>query len=490
MKHHARWLLLLSCLSWIPQPGSAADSEKILRTDLDRIFSDRRFADAQWGAEVFSLDRSKKLYEKNSRRLYIPASNNKILTAAAALIRLGPDFRFETRVLTDGQIENGVLRGNLIIRGSGDPSNPAKSPPGNSFGVFTDWASILREKNIRSIAGNLLGDAGAFDEIAFGHGWEWNDLGQAYAAPVSALQFNENSITIEITPGIRNGSPASIKTSPMADYPAVENKTVTGAGGASSRIRIEPGKAPESIVVSGSIPFGGPVITRTVAVQSPVLYYLAALKQALAEQGIDVRACEIMEKRNYTQPSFSLLWIQPSPVLPELLKTLLKTSQNLYAETLARALGLTLLGEGTFAKGKEIVEDTLNGMGIEKATYSYADASGLSRLNLISPDMLVRILQYMYRYPHFSLFYDALPIAGVDGTLESRMKGTKAENNLRAKTGTMAGVSAISGYIKTRDGEMLAFSVIANNFLTDKDAAERLQDRALLRLARFSRKSK
>jgi D-alanyl-D-alanine carboxypeptidase/D-alanyl-D-alanine-endopeptidase (penicillin-binding protein 4) len=161
---------------------------------------------------------------------------------------------------------------------------------------------------------------------------------------------------------------------------------------------------------------------------------------------------------------------------------------NLYAETLTRTLGFKILGQGTFSKGREIIEETMEEMGIAKESYSYADASGLSRLNLASADTLVQILRHMHGHPYFESFYNALPQAGVDGTLKHRLRNTTAMNNLRAKTGTIANVSAISGYLKSADGEMLAFSMIANNFLVGRREAERLQNRAIERLASFSRK--
>jgi PBP4 family serine-type D-alanyl-D-alanine carboxypeptidase len=157
------------------------------------------------------------------------------------------------------------------------------------------------------------------------------------------------------------------------------------------------------------------------------------------------------------------------------------------SESFLRILGLEFRGEGTFAKGKEVVEETLTGMGIAREDYSYADGSGLSRMNLVSADVLAGILKHMYRHPHFPVFYDSLSIAGVDGTLKARMKGSKAENNLHAKTGTLTNISSISGYIRSADGEMLAFSIMANNFLASKNIAESIQDRALKKLANFSR---
>ncbi len=166
----------------------------------------------------------------------------------------------------------------------------------------------------------------------------------------------------------------------------------------------------------------------------------------------------------------------------------MKVSQNLYAETLARSLGLAVDGQGTFDKGREVVEATLGRMGIEKSSYLYADGSGLSRRNLITADLLVRIFKFMYHQKDLAVFYDALPIAGMDGTIYARMKGTRAENNAHAKTGTIFAVRSLSGYIRTADGEMLAFAMIANNFLVSGRAAEYVQDAAAVRLANFSRK--
>lgn len=295
-------------------------------------------------------------------------------------------------------------------------------------------------------------------------------------------------MTIEITPRAQMGRPARIRTLPLPNYLEIENSTVTEERDPPRPLRIKSGSSIESIVISGSVSPEWSVRTRTVAVQSPVRYYLSALKHALSAQGIDTLFSVIKEKKNYISPTLSLQWTHSSPELSEILKPVLKESQNLYAETLTRTLGFSQAGKGTFAKGKEIVEDTLEKMGVEKGSYSYADASGLSRLNLASAETLVRILRFMHQHPYFESFYNALAIAGVDGTLENRFKGTRAQNNLRAKTGTISNVSAISGYLRTHDGEMLAFSMIANNFLVAKDVAEHLQNRSIERLASFSRK--
>ena len=469
-------------------PAIAANPVTRLRADLDRIFSDRSFANARWGVEVFSLDRSEILYDRDPSGLYIPASNNKILTAAVALVRLGPGYRYETRLMTDGRMENGAIRGNLIIAGTGDPFISSQFQSGDPFTTFREWAARLRARGVRKITGDILGDGAGFGESRLGHGWEWNDLVQAYAAPVGALQFNDNMLSLEIVPGVRQGDLASVRMSPMTGYLPIDNRVLTDAEGAPGLVKVSRGTSAETIVLTGSVPLKGSPVFRTVAVTSPAHYYLSALKQTLAGEGIDTANCQVRETGSIATPSLSTLWIHYSPALSDFLKPLLKTSQNLFAETLTRTLGLALRGEGTFARGKEVIEETLTEMGIEKESYIYADGSGLSRLNLVSPHALVQALWFMYRHPSFKDFYGALAIAGVDGTLADRMKNTKAENNVHAKTGSIANVSAISGYLLTADGEMLAFSVLANNFLVTRDKAEYLQERALERLANFSRR--
>lgn len=215
MKHPQRhWLpililagscLLAGCKAAIHAPSAAAPAG--IGSDLDRIFSDPIFAGAQWGVEVISLDRGEILYSLNPTRLYMPASNNKILTAASALVRLGPDFRYETRIAAEGTIVDGVLEGNLVIVGSGDPSLAPRFHDGDPLRVFKDWAAKLQEKGIRKIDGAIVGDARAFPPPYIGSGWEWDDLAYGYAAPVTALQFNENLITVEVSPEKPRGAP-------------------------------------------------------------------------------------------------------------------------------------------------------------------------------------------------------------------------------------------------------------------------------------------
>jgi D-alanyl-D-alanine carboxypeptidase/D-alanyl-D-alanine-endopeptidase (penicillin-binding protein 4) len=489
MKRLVHLLLFAFLAICVPRQEFGADPAKLLRADLNRIFSDNRLADAQLGIEVFSLDRSEILYEKNAQKLYVPASNNKILTSAAALVCLGPDYRFKTRVLTDGPVLGGVMTGDLIVLGFGDPSSSSRIQSKDPFLPFKDWAARLKQQGIHAISGDIIGDGGSFEETEHGQGWAWDDLTEGFAAPVSALQFNENLIEVEIKPGMKAGSLASIKTAPLADYLSLDSRVVTGAETDPPRMDVRRGGASEAVVIRGALPLRSRPLYRLVAVQSPVRYYLSALKYILSEEGIDVSKCEIRDTRGFRSSASSLLWTYTSPPLSELLPPILKLSLNLSSETLARVLGLELRGEGTFSGGKDVVEDALARMGINKESYSYADGSGLSRLNLVSADTLIQILKFMHQQQYFNEFYNALSIAGVDGTLAFRMKKTRAGNNVHAKTGSFANVSALSGYVQTADGEMLAFSILANNFLVPRDVVESVQNKTLIRLAGFSRRA-
>jgi serine-type D-Ala-D-Ala carboxypeptidase/endopeptidase (penicillin-binding protein 4) len=480
--------LLFISLSAVPVL-CGMDSVRLLRRDLMEIFSDQRFSNAQWGVSIGSLDRRELLFEKNSRKLFIPASNNKILTAATALLRLGPDYRFKTQVFADGPVEGGIMKGNLIIVGFGDPSGSSRMGSKDPFEAFRNWASRLKNQGIRAIEGKIIGDGSAFEETPFGQGWAWDDLTEGYAAPISALQFNENLTTLEISPGPEIGSFARLATKPLSNYPPVDSKIRTEASGISQSIEIEQDRFSEALRIRGALSLKSPPLSRSVAAQFPIRYYLLALKQVLTEEGIDTTHCIVSELDEIQPQSSKLLWTHTSLPLLDLLAPTLKLSLNLLSETLLRTMGLELRGEGSYAKGKEVVDETLSEMGMTRDSYCYADASGLSRLNLVTPEIITGILTYMHKHRHFSHFYSSLSIAGVDGTLKNRMIGTRAENNVHAKTGTLSHVSAISGYVQTSNGEMLVFSLMANNFPGSKDLPENLQDRVLSRLADFSRKT-
>lgn len=405
------------------------------------------------------------------------------------MLRLGPDYRLKTRIQAEGVIENGMLEGNLVIEGGGDCFCLPASRGKDALAILRSWSDRLRESNIHAVSGDIVGVDGAFNGPQWGRGWEWNDLPHSYAAPVNALQFNDNTVVLEITPGGEAGTPVSIRTAPLEDYLRIKHSVVTGAPGTRTDLQISHAGPDESVEITGSLPAGTAPVAVSVAVRQPAAYFLSALRSALSSSGIDLDRCGLKQMRSYTPtPGARLLWIHESPPLSELLRPLMKDSLNLQAETLVRVLGLELGGAGTFSKGREIVEEALAGMGIAPGAYTFADGSGLSRLNLQSAETLVRLLQFMHKTPHFHSFYESLPVAAVDGTLAERMKGTVAAGRVRAKTGTMTAVSAIAGYVTTADGELLTFAIGINNYTGSKKPVEALQDKALDLLAGFSRK--
>lgn len=490
------WVLLALMLSqWgcarrpalqVPAPSTAAVQS--LRAELDGIFADPTLRRAQIGAKVYSLNRSETIYELNPDRLYIPASVNKVLTAAAALIRLGPDYRFKTELLAEGRIENGVLEGNLVAVGSGDPTFSARYQGGDSLAAFRDWAAQLKEKGVQKITGAILGSSPGFTGPGLGFGWEWNDLVHAYAAPVAGLQFNDNALTLEISPGDGQGNPALIRTLPLQGYLQIHNNVKTGAEGTPPEIRVEPGAGTEEVRVYGTIPAAGIPFKQDLAVRRPVHYFLSALRQVLSNEGIQTAGCGIDETSAENPRGMRVLASRLSPPLASILKPLLKDSLNLQSESLVRALGLAIHGEGTFAAGKAVVEEMLQQMGMPAESYAYADGSGLSRLNLQSAEGIIRVLRFMRQDPGYPHFHDALSIAGVDGTLKSRLKDMAARGSVRAKTGSMTGVSAIAGYLETADGELLAFAIMMNNFIGLRSNADSVQDKAIGVLSGFTRK--
>jgi D-alanyl-D-alanine carboxypeptidase/D-alanyl-D-alanine-endopeptidase (penicillin-binding protein 4) len=464
-----------------------------LAAELDAIFGAAALAHASWGVAVQSLENGETLYRLNPARLLMPASNMKIVTVAAAAERLGWDHRFETRLVTSAPIENGVLGGDLIVVGGGDPTINARG--GLPTRVFESWAAELRALGIHAIDGRIVGDDNAFDDEGLAAGWSWDYLAYGYAAPSGALEYNESTVTIAIRPGAAPGDPAVVAIDPAGSIPVV-NRLVTSNGAGTLQVdqHWRPGTA--GLQLSGTVPAGTEPFTRKAAVTNPTDFFARALRETLIAQGIAVHgaAVDIDELEDAHAEGTNgggtprVLVTHRSPPLSEIAVLLMKVSHNLYADTLLKALGAGR-GAGSIATGREVVGELLEAWGIPGTAYVMYDGSGLSRYNYLSADLLVRILRRMHLDPaHRQPFRDAMPIAGQDGTLSQRLKGTRAAGNVRAKTGSIANVRSLSGYLTTADGEPLAFSMLANNFTVPRATIDAAVDLAVERLAAFSRK--
>jgi D-alanyl-D-alanine carboxypeptidase/D-alanyl-D-alanine-endopeptidase (penicillin-binding protein 4) len=440
-----------------------------------------------WGVLVSSLEKGETLYAMNERKLMLPASNMKIVTLAAAAEKLGWDYRYDTTVFAGGPVEAGTLHGDVVVVGSGDPSLVADD--GMADRIFADWADRLKQRGIKTIAGRVVGDDNSFEEETLGFGWSWDDLPDDYAAGVGALQFNEDAVRVTIAPGPSAGDSAGISVTPGGSDLTIANAVVTGAPGSPTSIstRRLPGRM--RLELHGSIPLGGAASTLGVSVDNPTLFFVRALRNALIANGIDVRgpAVDIDDVPDAPRPAGTALVAYRSAPLSALAVRLMKASQNQYAETLLKTLSD---GDGVRSamRGRAAALAIVQGWGVPANGLIVRDGSGLSRYDFVTPEALVAILRHVARDARLRGPFEAsLPIAGRDGTLANRMKGTPAEDNARAKTGSMTGVRALSGYVTTADGERLVFSIVTNNFETPADVVNAAADAIVVTLAQFRR---
>ncbi len=454
-----------------------------LAASLDSALADSAFARSSWGVVVESADDGRVLYRRDAGRLFVPASNLKLLTAAAALVRLGADFRWTTAVLARGARRGDTLAGNLLVVGRGDPTF-AVDATGDSVDELHSlrpWVDSLAARGIRVVTGRVTGDATAFPDPPLGHGWAWDDLDADYAAPVAALQFNESTAWIEVEPSIASGAAASLLLVPR-DAPLRLFGTVATAPADSNVAQLTWSRAPfgDSVTVGGRLSAGHATALLPVSVPDPVRYFEAALTQTLEEGGIAVLGAAPPD----SAPAETLFTWQ-SPLLAQVLPLLLKPSQNQIAETLLRTLGLQVKGVGSVDSGRAAVGDALAELGVAPDAWVLADGSGLSRNDAAAPEAIAQVLEAMYHRPDFPVFLDALPVAGVDGTMATRLVGTAAAGNAHAKTGSMSGVRTLSGYVRTAGGETLVFVILANQLTAPRRAVEAAQDRIVERLAGF-----
>ena len=442
-----------------------------------------------WGVVVKSLDSGKVLYALNARKLMMPASNMKIVTLAAAAEALGWDYRFKTTLETTADVENGVLKGDLIVRGGGDPTINARDK--RAAAVFDEWAAALKSAGINRIEGGIVGDSSAFERRGLGQGWSWDYLEAGYAAPSSALEFNENIAALSIRPGEKAGDEAALELPPGTGVGLVR-RVVTGEAGSRTVINIERRTDGAWLDVSGSIAADAQPTTREVAVADPELYFAHSFLLALVERGVPVRGLPkgMPDVRNQLAPLPRRVLVESqSPPLRAIATTMMKVSQNLYAETLLKAIGAAGGATGTAGAGRAASEKIFEAWGIHRGSYVQADGSGLSRYDFVTAEMIVTLLERMRKdQKHHDAFVATLPIAGKDGTISTRMRNTRAEGNAVAKTGSISNVRALSGYVRTQDGETLVFSILANSFTIPAATVNWIADLAVETLANYSRR--
>lgn len=463
--------------------------KQLEKVEIDDIIDARLAPSVLWGASVRSLRTGQSLLARNDDKLFAPASNMKLLTTAVALTTLGPDFRYTSGLYWKGKRKKNTLVGDVFFRGSGDPTISERFQ-GRATAVFEGWADALRRQGVREIRGDLVGDDSLFDDRGLGVGWAWDDEMIAFSARISALSFNDNCFEATVGPGKKVGAPAHITISPESAYIELTNEVKTSGDDGQSELDAKRALGSNRIVLSGRIGLFSELRRLRFSVDNPALYAVTVLKEVFERSGIKVRGHAIdIGHSGKPVPDYEVMRAiasRQSEPLSEIIEQVNKRSQNLYAELLFRTLGATLRGRGTTKNSAEVVAESLAAMGIPKDSLAIYDGSGLSRLNLLAPAQVVQVLDYMSRHPWFAYYYRSLPTAGVDGTLMKRMRNTPAENNVRAKTGTLLHVTALSGYVRDGKGDLLAFSLMSNNSLSPASEMRTLEDAICERLVNAS----
>lgn len=484
--------------------------------------------------KVVSLDTGRVLFEENAAKLLRPASNMKLYTVATALDRLSPDFRFTTSVYATAKLDAaGSVRGDLIIFGRGDPSLAARFNNGDYFKAINELANKIVAAGVKRVDGDLIGDESYFTGAQYGSGWEWEDLTWYYGAEVSSLTVNDNALDLFIKPNPQVGKPAIVTTGPPDPLLTIVNDVTTAPAGTRRQISLHRGLGKDTVQIRGSIALDDRGYTGGIGISHPAMLFVYLLRSALAQRGVTIkgrsrtiaaplggpsldptqRASLVrrpdvppinwpMEIATYQSVPFSLIAAQT-----------LKPSQNLYTELILRTLGnlpppgsstessgdlsserpmqsaATELRQTSEDRGVDVVKSFLKTAGIRPESLNLNDGSGLSRNDMVTADSTVQLLTYMSRHRYADVFRDALPIAGVDGTLRNRMKGTVAEGNLRAKTGSLSSAASLGGYVTTVAGEKLVFTIMVNNYPSEVEPRTMCIDPIAVLLASFAGRS-
>lgn len=485
--------LALAAAGAMAVPAGAQTLERKIEALLERPAAQR----ATWAYRAVRLAGGAVLCERNARVPMTPASNTKLVSTALALLRLGPDYRFVTRVLAaQAPDAEGRLRGDLRLVGGGDPTLSGRAVPyekdakeGDPLGPLGELADQVAAHGVKEIDGDVVGDATRWPWSPYPAGWAVGDMTWEYGAPVSALTVNDNAVRLSVRPGQSEGVPATVEFVPPVEPFTVHNTLRTRAG---VERRVEVSRAPGSRVleIRGLAPPGGGAAVQWLAVPEPAQFAAEVFALLLRQRGIVIRG----QARGLTRPP-GVEWSEPqgvelarreSPPLVELARIVNKVSQNLHAEMLLRETAHVLRGEGTARAGVEEAKALLKEAGAGEAEFDLEDGSGLSRRGLLSAFTLVALLQHIEAKGMGDLFRSLLPVAGYDGTLSGRFRGVEDAAAIRAKTGSLSHVAALSGYAGNDPARRVAFSIIVNGYTAPAAEVRSLMDTIAVEILRES----
>jgi D-alanyl-D-alanine carboxypeptidase/D-alanyl-D-alanine-endopeptidase (penicillin-binding protein 4) len=472
------------CIVLLALAGAAPSVASTLAERIEALFAASPAArGAFWGVQAVDLTTGKTLYALNPDRFFVPASNTKLFTTAMALTRLGPDFTFQTRVMSPAPDAAGRIAGDLCLIGGGDPNLSARPIPyqkgpitGNPLTAIEDLADQIAAKGVTQVDGDIVGDDTWYVWEPYAPGWSEDDPLYDYGAPVTALTLHDNTLTLRISPGAREGEPAALVLKPALEYYRIDNRIRTVAAGGERRIHYHRAAGSLTLDLWGTMPLRGQSEDLLLGIEDPAQFAALALRQALEDRGIAVRGTAVAhhqfpnEVPNLVQGPEQEARIgtelarRVSAPLLEDLRITDKVSQNLHAELALRAVGRSRRNMGSREAGLAELKDFLAEAGVAADQYGINDGSGLSRQNLVTPTTVVKLLRFMYQSPARENWISLLPVGGQDGTLGSRFADAGLAGRIHAKTGSVAHVSALSGYLQRQNGDWVAFSVLVNNF--------------------------
>ncbi|MEU1806721.1 D-alanyl-D-alanine carboxypeptidase/D-alanyl-D-alanine-endopeptidase [Streptomyces sp. NPDC019937] len=470
---------LVCTLTW-SSPAGADASRAGFGEAVDRVLADPLLKGGAAGVVVADADSGAVLYRHRADDRLMPASNTKLFTSAAAMGLLGPDHTFRTDVSTDGTRRGHTLRGDLYLRGTGDPTLLARD--------YDRLAKDIADAGITRVTGRLIADDTRFDAQRAGRSWAADDESSYYAAQISPLtvapdtDYDAGSVIVEVAPSAAAGERPKVTVTPGTRYVRIDNRARTGSGGG---LTVERGHGTNTITVSGAIAAGAPVAKEWVSVWEPTGYAAAVFADALQEHGVRVEGPTRLGEA--TPPDARPLASHRSMPLKKLLIPFMKLSNNIHAEVLTKAIGYETAGRGTWSAGLDAIADWLKKQGVDTGSVRQVDGSGLSRMDNIAAGQLTELLLAVRHQPWYADWYGSLPVACapdrfVGGTLRSRMCGTPAAGNARGKTGSLTGASALSGYVTDADGRELVYSIVLNNYLAP--SVKTLEDAIVVTLAK------
>ncbi|MBU6366722.1 MAG: D-alanyl-D-alanine carboxypeptidase/D-alanyl-D-alanine-endopeptidase [Gemmatimonadetes bacterium] len=461
-----------------PPPISMAPApttRQRLQGVLDSVLAAPMWRNARWGVLIVDPVAGDTLVSHDADRLFMPASNQKLLTGAIAVERLGPDYRWRTPLLLQGRQRGDRWVGTLLVAGGGDPTVSDALQGGDARRAFAPVVAALQARGIARITGDVATVGDAFPGATAGYGWAYDDFDEPYSAAVDELLFNEGVHTVWVWGGRRPGARVHVEQRPTAGYPPLLVRATTRArDAAGAPLQLAHDSTGTGLLLTGTVAAGDSA-RLTVAYRHPNDAWRAALRETLADAGIAVNGRAVARRDTAGRPIDTLVVLESAP-LAQVLPRVQKPSQNQLAELLFRTSGLAASGSGSPDSARAVAQRTLAAWGVTAADAAYRDGSGLSRHDYVTPRAVVKVLDAMRRHAAFDLFRQALPLAGVDGTIANRLKGTAAEGNAQAKTGTLDKARALSGYVVAADGRLALFSLLANNFTVPNREVERVQD--------------